>query len=100
MIQTKVFGKTADGREVLAFTFEDGARRATILNYGGIVQSIVVPDKDGKPTDVILGYNDMAGYENNGGYLGALIGRFGNRIGEGKLTIDGKIGRASCRERV
>ncbi len=89
MIETKVFGKTAAGEEVLAFTLHDGARSATILNRGGVIQSIVVPDRAGKPTDVILGYNDVAGYENNGGYLGALIGRFGNRIGEGKLTIDG-----------
>ena len=99
MIQTKVFGKTADGREVLAFTLGDGVRSATILNYGGIVQSIVVPDRDGKPTDVILGYNDLAGYENNGGYLGALIGRFGNRIGEGKLTIDGTTYELYCNDR-
>ena len=90
MITSKVFGTTKDGREVLAFTLEDGARRAVILDYGGIIQSVVVPDRDGKPVDVILGYNDVAGYEDNGGYLGALIGRFGNRIGEGKLTVDGK----------
>ena len=90
MITYKQFGKTADGREVLAFTLEDGGSRAVVLNFGGIVQSIVVPDKNGNPTDVILGYNDVAGYEQNGGYLGALIGRFGNRIGGGKLTIDGK----------
>ena len=89
MITTSVFGRTADGREVLAFTFTDGARKATVLNYGGTVQSIIVPDKNGKATDVILGYRDMAGYEGNEGYLGALIGRFGNRIGEGKLTLDG-----------
>ncbi len=89
MISERVFGKTKNGEEVLAFTFEDGNRSATVLNRGGIIQSIVVPDKNGNPTDVILGYNDMAGYENNGGFLGALIGRFGNRIGEGKLTIDG-----------
>lgn len=89
MITSKVFGKTQDGREVLAFTIEDGARKAVILNYGGIIQSVIVPDKNGNPTDVILGYNDVAGYENNGGYLGALIGRFGNRIGEGKIVVDG-----------
>lgn len=89
MITQKGFGKTADGREVIAFTLADGARHATILNYGGILQSLVVPDRAGNPVDVVLGYPDVAGYENNGGYLGALIGRFGNRIGEGKLTIDG-----------
>ena len=91
MITQKVFGKTEDGREVLAFTLTDGAAHATVLNYGGIVQSLVVPDKNGKPTDVVLGYNTVTEYENNGGYLGALIGRFGNRIGKGELTIDGKL---------
>ena len=91
MITTKTFGQTSDGREVLAFTLGDGNSHVTVLNYGGIVQSLVVPDKNGKPTDVVLGYPDVAGYENNGGYLGALIGRFGNRIGEGKLSIDGKL---------
>ena len=99
MITKRVFGKTQDGREVLAFDFIDGERRATVLNLGGIIQSIVVPAKDGTPTDVILGYNDVAGYENNGGYLGALIGRFGNRIGKGLLTIDGKTYQLYCNDR-
>ncbi len=99
MITQKRFGNTANGREVLAFTLTDGAASATILNYGGIVQSIVVPDRGGKPTDVVLGYNDVAGYEQNGGYLGALIGRFGNRIGGGKLEIGGKKYQLYCNDR-
>lgn len=99
MITSRSFGKTKDGREVLAFTFEDGARRATVLNLGGIIQSIVVPDKNGNPTDVILGYNDVAGYEEHGGYLGALIGRFGNRIEKGKLVIDGETYDLYCNDR-
>lgn len=99
MITTKIFGKTAEGEEVLAFTLQDGERSATILNLGGIVQSIVVPDREGNPTDVILGYNDVKGYEVNGGYLGALIGRFGNRIGEGKLIVDGKEYQLYCNDR-
>lgn len=99
MITQKIFGKTAAGQEVLAFTLSDGAAHATVLNLGGIVQSIVVPDREGNPTDVVLGYNDVAGYEQNGGYLGALIGRFGNRIGGGKLTIDGKTYQLFCNDR-
>ncbi len=99
MITSRSFGKTKDGREVLAFIFEDGARRATVLNLGGIIQSIVVPDKNGNPTDVILGYNDVAGYEEHGGYLGALIGRFGNRIEKGKLVIDGETYDLYCNDR-
>ncbi len=90
MIQKKLFGHTRDGRAVYAFTLTDGAAHATVLDYGGIVQSLVVPDRNGRPTDVVLGYPDVEGYEKNGGYLGALIGRFGNRIGKGKLVIDGK----------
>ncbi len=99
MITQRIFGKTRDGREVLAFTLADGAASATVLNYGGVVQSIVVPDRNGVPTDVVLGYNDVAGYEQNGGYLGALIGRFGNRIGGGKLTIEGKEYQLYCNDR-
>lgn len=101
MITVKPFGKTQDGREVLAFTLRDGASEsyAVVLNYGGILQSLVVPDKNGTPTDVVLGYNDVAGYEQNGGYLGALIGRFGNRIGQGRLTIDGTDYRLYCNDR-
>lgn len=99
MITTSVFGKTADGRQVLAFTLSNGKGKAVILNYGGIIQSVVVPDKNGNPTDVILGYNDMTGYETNGGYLGALIGRFGNRIGEGKMTVDGVEYQLYCNDR-
>lgn len=76
MIRTSVFGKTADGREVLAFRLSDGRNEATILNYGGIIQSLKIADGEGVQRDVVLGYDDVAGYENNGGYLGALIGRF------------------------
>ena len=99
MITANKFGQTADGREVLAFTLTDEARTATVLNYGGILQSLVVPDKNGKLTDVVLGYNTVEEYENNGGYLGALIGRFGNRIGAGKLTLDGKEYALYCNDR-
>ena len=74
MIRTSVFGKTADGREVLAFRLSDGRNEATILNYGGIIQSLKIADGEGVQRDVVLGYDDVAGYENNGGYLGALIG--------------------------
>lgn len=99
MITQKTFGKTLDGREVLAFVLEDGAYSATILNYGGILQSLIVPDRNGKPTDVVLGYHTVPQYERNGGYLGALIGRFGNRICAGKLRIDRKDYGLYCNDR-
>lgn len=99
MITKRQFGTTADGKKVTAYTLHDGESSMTVLDLGGIVQQILVPDRNGKLTDVILGYRDVAGYENNGGYLGALIGRFGNRIGEGKLTIDGKEYRLYLNDR-
>ncbi len=99
MIETRRFGKTADGRETLAFTLRDGDCSATVLSLGGIVQSLVVPDRNGNPTDVVLGYADVEGYERNRGYLGALIGRFGNRIAGGRLVLDGKEYRLYCNDR-
>ena len=90
MITVKEFGKTAEGKVVTAYTLHDGKSSMTVLDLGGIVQQILVPDNKGNLVDVVLGYNDVASYEKYGGYLGALIGRFGNRIGKGKLTIDGK----------
>ncbi len=89
MITTSLFDKLPDGREVIAYTISDGDKKAVILNYGGIIQSLIVPDKNGTPTDVILGYDNIEGFLNNGGFLNALIGRFGNRIGEGKINVDG-----------
>ncbi len=99
MIHARQFGKTADGKTVLAFTIKDGKNEAVILNLGGIIQSLKVANKNGEQVDVVLGYNDVAGYENNGGYLGALIGRFGNRIEKGKLVIDGEEYKLFCNDR-
>lgn len=64
--------------------------KAKITNYGGIIVSLVVPDKGGKLGDVTLGTDTLAGYEKGGLYFGALIGRYGNRIVKGKFTLDGK----------
>ena len=68
MIQASVFGKTSDGRTVYSFKIRDGANEATILSLGGIIQSLKIAGQDGKPVDVVLGYNDVASYEQNGGY--------------------------------
>lgn len=99
MITKRQFGRTKDGRIVTAYTIHDGERFLTALDLGGIVQQLVVPDKDGNLVDVVLGYNDVASYEDNDGYLGALIGRFGNRIAGGKLAIDGKTYSLFCNDK-
>jgi aldose 1-epimerase len=62
----------------------------TVTNYGGRIVSLTVPDKNGNPVDVVLGYDSLSQYLTDGSFQGALIGRYGNRIAKGKFTLDGK----------
>jgi len=81
-----------DGKEVKLYTLKNkqGAS-VSITNYGGRVVSLMVPDKNNKLTDVVLGYDSIGTYRKKGEpFFGALIGRYGNRIGKGKFTLDGK----------
>ena len=81
----------ADGKNVEAYVLKNrNGMEARIMTYGGILMSLKVPDRDGKLGDVVLGHDDLDSYvKNNGPYLGALIGRYGNRIGGAKFTLDG-----------
>lgn len=90
-ITKKSFGKTADGKavEIFVLTNSRGAE-AKIITYGGTVVSLKVPDKSGKLGDVVLGYDSVADYEKHTSYIGALIGRYGNRIAKGKFSLSGK----------
>ncbi len=85
------FGKTADGREVNCFkiTSDDGIE-AEVLDYGVTIRTLIVPDKNNNPVDVVLGYDTIEEYEANDGYFGATVGRFANRIKGGKFTLNGK----------
>ena len=86
-----IFGKKPDGRVVERYTLSNaGGMRVAILSLGGAIQSLVVPDRDGKPGDVVCGYDGVESYLGGDGYQGALIGRFGNRIAKGKFTLEGK----------
>lgn len=90
MITSSPFG-THEGKEVTQYTLKNSKGTVIkILNYGGIITNILVSDKNGKMDDVCLGFDDMKGYATNGPYLGALIGRYANRIANGRFTIDGK----------
>ena len=83
------FGAT-DGKEVDLYTLRNAKGAvAKIMTYGGIVTSLKVPDKDGKLVDIVLGYDNLDAYVTNSPYFGALIGRYGNRIGAGKFTLNG-----------
>lgn len=90
-IEKKYFGTLADGRTVHSYTLSNAnGMRVMILDMGGVLSQIHVPDKAGRLTDVVGGYDNLDYYVNATGYQGALIGRFGNRIGMGKFTLDGK----------
>ena len=85
------FGVLEDGGKVSVYTLtnKNGAE-VRIINYGAIVVSLKVPDRAGKLRDVVLGYDDLAGYVRDKSFLGATVGRYANRIAAGKFTLDGK----------
>jgi len=87
----KSYGFTSDGREAKLYTITNvqGAS-VTISDFGGTITHLMVPDKHGQLRDVVLGYDCVDDYVKGGGYLGALIGRFGNRIGKGHFTLNGQ----------
>jgi aldose 1-epimerase len=85
------FGKTPDGTSVEIYTLRNAkGAEARILTYGGIVQSLYMPDKNGNLGDIVLGYDSLDGYLTNSPYFGALVGRYGNRIGGAKFTLEGQ----------
>jgi aldose 1-epimerase len=89
-VTKRSFGKTDAGENVDLYTLRNThGVEATITNYGGIVVSLKVPDRNGKFDDVVLGFNDLDSYLKPGPYFGALIGRYGNRIAKGRFTLNG-----------
>ena len=85
------FKQTVNNKQTGLFLLKNGTMQVAITNYGGRIVSIMVPDKNGKATDVVLGYDSVKTYQKRGEpYFGALIGRYGNRIAKGKFALDGK----------
>ena len=88
------FGATPDGRAVHLYTMEAagdaGPVRLALATYGGHLVQASVPDRDGRPADVTLGYDDLAGYLADQAYFGATVGRYANRIARGEFSLDGK----------
>jgi aldose 1-epimerase len=85
------FGNTTDGTPVQIYTLcNRNGMEARIITYGGIVESLKVPDRNGRLGDVVLGYDNLSGYLTNSPFFGALIGRYGNRIAKGQFTLDGQ----------
>jgi aldose 1-epimerase len=90
-IRKQAFGRTANQTAVDLYTLTNAhGVEARIMTYGGIVVSLKVPDRKGNLGDIVLGYDGLEGYlQNNSPYFGALIGRYGNRIGKGKFSLGG-----------
>ncbi|MGM9648404.1 MAG: aldose epimerase family protein [Butyricicoccaceae bacterium] len=91
MITKSYFGTTHNGDIVTRYTLTNqNGITVHMLDYGCIIQSVIVSDRNGVPLDVVLGYDTLAGYEQGTAFHGALIGRYANRIGESRFTLNGK----------
>lgn len=89
-VRSRIFGKMPDGRVIHLYTLTNQTKMTVqITNYGARIVSITVPDRHGKMADVVLGFDNLAGYLGNDPYFGATIGRFANRIARGRFTLDG-----------
>lgn len=87
----ELFGTLSDGTPVHRWTLERAGVRVRILSYGGIVQSVEVPDREGQAADVVLGFPELDGYLTHPEpYFGALVGRYANRIAGGRFPLDGR----------
>ena len=90
-IGKEVFGKTADGTQVDLYTLRNSkGAEARIINYGGIVVSLKMPDREGKLGDVVLGFDKLEDYLTRNPFFGCIVGRYGNRIGNAKFSLAGK----------
>jgi aldose 1-epimerase len=85
------FGQLPDGAPITQFTLTNAQGMVVkIIDFGGIITSLLAPDRDGRLADVVLGFDTLEPYRGDSPYFGALIGRYGNRIAKGRFTLDGK----------
>ncbi|HTV55498.1 MAG TPA: aldose epimerase family protein, partial [Terriglobia bacterium] len=89
-IKMTIFGKMSDGQEVHLYMLTNrNGMQVGLTNYGARIVSINVPDEHGKMADVVLGFDNLAGYLGKDPYFGATVGRYANRIANGKFTLEG-----------
>ena len=90
-VRTEAFGKMKDGREITRFFISNGkGMEAGVINYGAILVDLLVPDKNGQIADVVLGYDTLEPYFENGSCFGATIGPNANRIANASFVLEGK----------
>jgi aldose 1-epimerase len=103
-VQSKLFGKTDDGREVILYEMVNAnGLRATVMDYGAILVDLEVPDRSGKLADINLGFDDLDSYIKRNPLFGAVVGRYANRIENASFSIDGieyKITRNSGKNHI
>lgn len=87
-VNRAIFGYMPDNSPVEEITLRCGILSCGIITYGGAIRTLTVPDKFGKPVDVVLGFDTVENYMKQDGYLGALIGRYANRIGGASFTLN------------
>jgi aldose 1-epimerase len=91
-IQIASFGKTKDGETVYSYALSNNkGLQAEVISFGAALVYLKVPDRSGKSADVVLGYDNLEGYETDKSFFGATIGRYGNRIAGGQFTLDGAV---------
>ena len=91
MIEKSEFGKTEDGTTIEQYSLKNAnGVELKVITYGGRITSLKVPNKDGKLENIVLNFDDIRDYEKDNPFFGALIGRYGNRIANGKFTLEGK----------
>ena len=89
-VTSESFG-TVDGDTVMLYTVRNASGiQMRVMTYGGIIQSLEVPDREGRMADVVLGFDSLSGYLSGHPYFGAIIGRYGNRIDGGQFTLEGE----------
>lgn len=97
-VGVKQFGHTKQGEAVQAFTLSEPSVSVTVISLGAAIQSLLAADKNGEMADVVLGFDDVAGYEDNASYLGVVAGRYANRIAGGRFEIDGRAYTLACND--
>lgn len=96
-IKKELFGTLASGERVYRYTLQnESGMRVCVLNFGGAIQQLWVPDRNGRLADIVCGFDDAAYYALAGGQQGSLVGRFCNRIANGKFVLDGCDYQLSC----
>ncbi|HHU93450.1 MAG TPA: galactose mutarotase [Halanaerobiaceae bacterium] len=90
-VSVESFGFLPEGKEVFQYRLKNkNGLELTVINYGGIIKNLFLPDRDGEFADIVLGYDNLESYLGDSPFFGALIGRFGNRIANGRFVLDGQ----------